>query len=85
MLEPLLKGVFAALEQADIWAACCAREHLQAAISELRKARQMGLGTPEEMDLQSAIEAVAQSDQRTRRRCCSIALPAALPSRRGGG
>ena len=63
MLEPLLKGVFAALEQADILGSLLRpREHLQAAISELRKARQMGLGTPEEMDLQSAIEAVAQSD-----------------------
>jgi len=63
MLEPLLKGVFAALERADILGSLLRpREHLQAAITELRKPHNLRLGTVEEQDLQAAIETVAHTD-----------------------
>jgi hypothetical protein len=63
MLEPLLKGVFAALEQADILGSLLRpREHLQTAIAELRKPHNLRLGTEEEQQLQAAIETVAHAD-----------------------
>ena len=63
MLEALLQGVFAALEQADILGSLLRpREHLQAAVAKLRQLHQLQLGTVEEQELQAAIEAVAQSD-----------------------
>ena len=63
MLEPLLKGVFAALEQADILGSLLRpREHLQAAIAALRKPHMLRLGSEEEQQLQAAIETVAHSD-----------------------
>lgn len=63
MLEPLLKGVFAALERADVLGSLLRpREHLQAAIAELRKPHNLRLGTVEEQDLQAAIETVASAE-----------------------
>jgi len=63
MLEPLLKGVFAALEHADILGSLLRpREHLQAAIAELRKPHMLRLGSEEEQQLQAAIETVVHSD-----------------------
>jgi len=63
ILEPLLKGVFAALERADILGSLLRpREHLQAAIAELRKPHNLRLGTVEEQDLQAVIETVAHTD-----------------------
>jgi hypothetical protein len=63
MLEPLLKGVFAVLERADMLGSLLRpREHLQAAIAELRKPHNLRLGTVEEQDLQAAIETVAHTD-----------------------
>ncbi len=38
------------------------REHLQAAIAELRKPHNLRLGTVEEQDLQAAIETVASTE-----------------------
>jgi len=63
MLEPLLKGVFATLERADMLGSLLRpREHLQAAITELRKPHNLRLGTVEEQDLQAAIETVVRTD-----------------------
>jgi len=63
LLEPLLKGVFAALERADMLGSLLRpREHLQTAITELRKPHNLRLGTVEEQDLQAAIETVAHTD-----------------------
>ena len=63
-LEPLLKGVFAALERADVLGSLLRpREHLAPAIAELRRPHTPRLqDDPEAAELQRVIETLAQTN-----------------------